>query len=49
VVFEVVERVLEYSFIDAVLVFVVLVRLLPAQVYEELLTVSALRPLAAGR
>ena len=33
-VFKVVERVLEYSVIDAVLVFVVLVRLLPTQVYE---------------
>lgn len=48
VVFEVVERMLEDAIVDAVLVLVGLVGLLPAQVDEELLPVAGLGPLAAG-
>lgn len=49
VVFEVVEGMLEDAIVDAVLVLVGLVGLLPAQVDEQLLPVSRLGPLAASR
>lgn len=49
VVLEVVQRVLEDAVVDAVLVLVALVRLLPTQVYEQLLPVPALAPIAPSR
>lgn len=49
VVLKVVETVLEDAVVNAVLVLVVSVGLLPAQVHEHFLGVYGLLPLAAGR